>query len=93
MSKKDEKIRKAFETKNWHEIKTQDSWQIFKIMAEFVEGFDKMAKIGPCVSIFGSARTQPENKYYQLAGGNCLPADPKRLWSDHWRWTGYHGSR
>lgn len=64
---KEEKIRKAFADKNWHEIKSTDSWQIFKIMAEFVEGFDKMSRIGPCVSVFGSARTKPENKYYQLA--------------------------
>ena len=52
--------------KDWNEIKTNDSWAIFKIMSEFVEGYEKMAKIGPCISIFGSARTKPENKYYQL---------------------------
>jgi uncharacterized protein (TIGR00730 family) len=63
----DEKIRRAFENRDWHEIKVTDSWQIFKIMAEFVDGFEKLAKIGPCVSIFGSARTQNENPYYQLA--------------------------
>lgn len=62
----DDKIRSAFENKNWNEIKTQNSWQIFKIMAEFVEGFEKLAKIGPCVSIFGSARTKPDHKYYLL---------------------------
>jgi len=62
----DDKIRSAFENKNWNEIKTQNSWQIFKIMAEFVEGFEKLAKIGPCVSIFGSARTQPDHIYYKL---------------------------
>lgn len=53
--------------KDWSEIKTNDSWAIFKIMAEFVEGFEKMSKIGPCVSIFGSARTKPESKYYNIA--------------------------
>lgn len=63
----DEKIRSAFENKDWQEIKVTDSWQIFKIMAEFVDGFEKLAKIGPCVSIFGSARTHNENKYYKLA--------------------------
>lgn len=63
----EEKIRKAFADKNWENIKVADTWQIFKIMAEFVEGFEKMSKIGPCVSIFGSARTKPDNKYYQLA--------------------------
>lgn len=61
------KIRKAFSDKDWQEIKAHDTWQIFKIMAEFVDGFEKLSKIGPCVSIFGSARTKPEHKYYQLA--------------------------
>ncbi len=65
--KSEEKIRKAFATKDWNDIKASDSWQIFKIMSEFVEGFEKMSKIGPCVSIFGSARTHPDNKYYLLA--------------------------
>lgn len=53
--------------KDWNAIKTNDSWAIFKIMSEFVEGYDRMARIGPCISIFGSARTKPDNKYYQLA--------------------------
>ncbi|MCA0430307.1 MAG: TIGR00730 family Rossman fold protein [Bacteroidetes bacterium] len=61
------KIRRAFATKDWSEVKAQNSWQIFKIMGEFVEGFEKMSKIGPCVSIFGSARTKPDNIYYQMA--------------------------
>lgn len=52
--------------KDWNEIKTNDSWAIFKIMAEFVQGYEKMSKIGPCISIFGSARTKPDNKYYQI---------------------------
>lgn len=63
----EEKIRRAFAEKDWNEIKAGNSWQIFKIMSEFVEGFEKMTKIGPCVSIFGSARTKPDNKYYKLA--------------------------
>lgn len=63
----EERIKKAFEKKNWPEIKVTDSWATFKIMAEFVEGFEKMSRIGPCVSIFGSARTKPENPYYLLA--------------------------
>jgi uncharacterized protein (TIGR00730 family) len=63
----DDKIRSAFENKTWQEIKVTDSWQIFKIMAEFVDGFEKLAKIGPCVSIFGSARTKENNKYYEIA--------------------------
>lgn len=61
------KIRKAFAQKDWNDIKASDSWQIFKIMSEFVEGFEKMSRIGPCVSIFGSARTKPDHKYYLLA--------------------------
>ena len=44
-----------------------DTWRIFKIMAEYVDGFENMSDIGSAVSIFGSARTSPENKYYQLA--------------------------
>ena len=63
----DRKIREKFKQKTWNEIKTNDSWAIFKIMSEFVEAYDRMAKIGPCVSIFGSARTKPDNPYYQLS--------------------------
>ncbi len=63
----DDKIREAFDAKNWNEIKTNDSWGIFKVMAEFVDGFDSLAKIGPCVSIFGSARTSPDHPHYKLA--------------------------
>lgn len=63
----DERIRRAFENKRWPEIKISDSWAIFKIMSEFVSGFEKLSKIGPCVSIFGSARTKPDNKYFKLA--------------------------
>ncbi len=61
------KIRRAFKTKTWNDIKTEDSWSIFKVMSEMVEGFEKMKKIGPCVSIFGSARTKPDDKYFKLA--------------------------
>jgi uncharacterized protein (TIGR00730 family) len=67
MDEQEKKIRKAFLHKTWNDIKTEDSWAIFKIMAEFVEGFEKLKKIGPCVSIFGSARTKPDNPYYGLA--------------------------
>jgi len=68
MSEKTEKkIQKAFKKKSWNEIKVADSWQIFKVMSELVEGFEKMAKIGPCVSIFGSARTPTDKEYYLLA--------------------------
>ncbi len=67
MSNSEDKIKRAFKKKNWNEIKTYDSWKIFKIISEFVEGFEKLARIGPCVSIFGSARTEPGTKYYILA--------------------------
>jgi hypothetical protein len=68
MTNQDEdKIRQAFSSRDWNDIKASDSWQIFKIMSEFVEGFEKMSRIGPCVSVFGSARTKMGNKYYQLA--------------------------
>ena len=53
--------------KKWNETKTNDSWSIFKIMGEFVEGYEKLSAIGPCISIFGSARTKPDDKYYKLA--------------------------
>lgn len=62
----DQKIRDAFSDKNWGEIKAHDSWQIFRVMSEFVEGFEKLSKIGPCVSIFGSARSTEANPYYGL---------------------------
>ncbi len=64
---KEDKIRKAFKQRDWNDIKTTDSWQIFKVMAEFVEGFDKLGKIGPCVSIFGSARTEEDKPSCLLA--------------------------
>jgi len=67
MTKDEQKIREAFKDKNWAEIKSADSWVIFKIMSEFVEGFEKLAKIGPCVSIFGSARTKSDHQYYKTA--------------------------
>tara|TARA_B100001758_G_C18289152_1_gene546014 strand:- start:326 stop:1036 length:711 start_codon:yes stop_codon:yes gene_type:complete len=67
MNLQEKRIRRAFKEKNWNAIKTSDSWQIFKIMSEFVEGFETMSKIGPCVSVFGSARTQVDNKYYKQA--------------------------
>jgi len=54
-------------TQNWVETTAESSWRMFKIMAEFVDGFERMERIGPCVSIFGSARTKPDNKYYKLA--------------------------
>ncbi len=63
----EDRIREAITPKSWNEIMTSDSWEVFKIMAEFVEGFEKLGRIGPCVSIFGSARTHPSDRYYKLA--------------------------
>ncbi|MEM9857122.1 MAG: TIGR00730 family Rossman fold protein [Bacteroidota bacterium] len=67
LDEEEQKILKAFEQRDWNEIKTYDSWVIFKVMSEFVEGFEKLGKIGPCVSIFGSARTKPDHEYYKIA--------------------------
>jgi uncharacterized protein (TIGR00730 family) len=67
ISLEEQRIRQAFKDRDWNEIKIADSWVIFKVMAEFVSGFEKLAKIGPCVSIFGSARTKPDNPYYIMA--------------------------
>ncbi|MFW6094975.1 MAG: TIGR00730 family Rossman fold protein [Bacteroidota bacterium] len=63
----DDRIKSAFQQKNWNEIQTSDTWSIFRILSEFVQGFNKLSKIGPCVSIFGSARTKPDNEYFKLA--------------------------
>lgn len=63
---KDDVFRKL-KLREWTETQAHSSWQIFKIMAEFVDGFEKLAKIGPCITMFGSARTKHENKYYKLA--------------------------
>ena len=65
-SKEDHQIRKAFKRKGWSEVKANDSWAIFKIMSEFVAGFETLQRIRPCVSIFGSARTRPDQAEYQL---------------------------
>ena len=65
--KEDKKILDKLKQKTWNEIKTNDSWAIFKIMAEFVNGYEQLSRIGPCVSIFGSARTKPEDFNYILA--------------------------
>ena len=51
----------------WNELKTKNSWMLFKIMGEFVEGFEKMGLHNPCISIFGSARTSSNHADYQLA--------------------------
>lgn len=67
MTNEDRKIRNKFQPKTWNEIKTNDSWAIFKVMSEFVEGYERLSRIGPCVSIFGSARTKLDHPNYKLA--------------------------
>ena len=67
MEKSKDLVKEAFEERTWNEIHTMDSWRVFKIISEFVEGFEKLARIGPCVSIFGSARTKESNRYYNIA--------------------------
>ena len=52
--------------KNWNEIRTNDSWSLFKVMSEFVNGYEKLSSIGPCISIFGSARTKSNHPTYIL---------------------------
>jgi len=61
------KLQNSLRQKTWDETITKDSWMVFKVMAEFVDGYEKLAKIGPCVSIFGSARLKPESMYYKMA--------------------------
>ncbi|MCD4694846.1 MAG: TIGR00730 family Rossman fold protein [Bacteroidales bacterium] len=63
----EERIRNAIKNKTWHEQMTKDSWAVFKIMSELVDGFETLARIGPCVSIFGSARDKPDSPHYKLA--------------------------
>jgi uncharacterized protein (TIGR00730 family) len=67
MTDNERKIREKLKHKSWNEIKTNDSWAIFKIMSEFVYGYENLSKIGPCVSIFGSARTKEDHPNYLLA--------------------------
>lgn len=68
MEKKNvQKVMDSIQEKSWAETISVDTWEIFKVMSEMVEGFDKLSKIGPCVSIFGSARTPESNKYYHMA--------------------------
>jgi uncharacterized protein (TIGR00730 family) len=63
----EDRIREAIKNKTWNEQMTTDSWAVFKIMSELVDGFETLSRIGPCVSIFGSARENPDSSYYKLA--------------------------
>lgn len=63
----DQKIHRSFKEKTWDETVSKDSWMVFKVMAELVDGYEKLASIGPCVSIFGSARLKEDHPYYEMA--------------------------
>lgn len=63
----DKRLKESFRQKTWDETITKDSWMVFRVMSEFVDGYEKMASIGPCVSIFGSARLKEDNMYYKMA--------------------------
>jgi uncharacterized protein (TIGR00730 family) len=54
------------ELASWNEGRIQDTWRIFRIMSEFVEGFERLGRVGPSVSVFGSARTPPGSPYYEM---------------------------
>ena len=53
--------------KQWSHLKGENSWMMFKIISEFVEGFETMNNMGPCISIFGSARVKEGHPHYELA--------------------------
>lgn len=63
----DEHKKLPFGRKSWTEVKSNNSWAIFKVVSELVDGFDRLSEIGPCVTIFGSARTKEDNKWYKAA--------------------------
>jgi len=67
MTHEEEIIRRSFRRKWWNDVKTNNSWSVFKVMSEFVQSYEKLMEIGPCVAIFGSARTDPNDKYYKAA--------------------------
>lgn len=62
-----EKQASMVKRRQWKEIKGENSWTMFKVMSEFVDGFETLNRIGPCISIFGSARIKPNMPYYKLA--------------------------
>jgi uncharacterized protein (TIGR00730 family) len=69
MSLEEFRKKRAYRQRNWTQVNASNSWSMFRIMSEFVDAYDKMDKIGPCISIFGSARTKPDNPYYAMAEG------------------------
>lgn len=67
MKKKKEVPAVSNKMKQWTKIKGENAWTMFKVISEMVEGFERLNEIGPCVSIFGSARTKPDHPHYKLA--------------------------
>ena len=65
--RKEDSDSEEFVQKSWNEIKINDSWMVFKVMSEMVDGFETLARIGHCVSIFGSTRIKDKHKHYRLA--------------------------
>jgi len=61
------RLQQEFKPKNWTQTKAHDSWSVFKIMAEVVDGYQEMSRIGPCVAVFGSARIKESDKFYKEA--------------------------
>lgn len=53
--------------KQWSDLRGENAWTMFKVISEFVDGFETLNQIGPCISIFGSARTKPLDQYYEQA--------------------------
>lgn len=66
-TKEIKKDDKGVRRKQWTKIEGENSWTMFKVLAEFVDGFETLNKLEPCISVFGSARTKPEDPNYQLA--------------------------
>ncbi len=84
-------IQKSLFKKSWNEIKINDSWMVFKVMSEMVDGFETLARIGPCVSIFGSARIKDKHKHYRLAEEIAYLLTKKRIWDNYRRRTRNNG--
>lgn len=66
MPKRSFRKKRPYKDKAWTQLNASNSWAVFRIMSEFVEAYERMNKIGPCVSVFGSARTKEENEYYRM---------------------------
>lgn len=66
MAKRRLRKKKPYKDKEWTQLNASNSWAVFRIMSEFVEAYERMNKIGPCISVFGSARTNPGSHYYAM---------------------------